>query len=80
MFYSTLLVAVTAFTGLASAQWNPSNPVINPGSINQTVAQSWCQAERNSCSDLCIGQVAQPNGNTCDPVSAVIPRSVIYSC
>ncbi|KAK5681529.1 hypothetical protein LTS10_006061 [Elasticomyces elasticus] len=65
MFYSTLLIAATAFTGFASAQnYSTSGPLsIDPNSVPYATRLSWCRAQQNSCPMLC-GGVAQPN--TCD--------------
>jgi len=69
MFYSTLIVAASAFTGLVSAQnysTSGSNLTVVPSSVDYPTRQSWCRAQTNSCPELCGGQTS---ANDCDPVS-----------
>jgi len=68
MFYSTLLVAATAFTGFVSAQnYSTSGAIsITPSSVDYDTRLSWCRAQTNSCPQIC-GGTASPN--TCDAVS-----------
>ena len=68
MFYSTLLIAASAFTGLVSAQTysTSGNLTIDPNGVDYNTRLSWCRAETNSCPLICGGQ-ASPN--TCDAVS-----------
>ena len=68
MFYSTLLLAATTFTGLVSAQnYSTSGPIsVVPDSVSITLRESWCRAQTGSCPQICGGQA---NPNTCDPVS-----------
>ena len=67
MFYSTVLLAATALTGLVSAQnYSTSGPLsITPSSVDYNTRLAWCRAQTNSCPQICGGQ-ASPN--TCDPV------------
>lgn len=68
MFYSTLLLAATALTGLVSAQnYSTSGAIaVDPNSVDYDTRLSWCRAQTNSCPQICGGQ-AYPN--TCDAVS-----------
>lgn len=78
MLYSTLIVATTAFAGFAAAQNATSDlptgfptcctPQTAP---NSTVKEEWCNANQNTCVDLCgtQGDIAA-KGNDCDDVSA----------
>jgi hypothetical protein len=70
MLYSTVLLALSAFAGVASAQNFSTCCDINAGSVPIEKRRGWCVAERNTCPELCggIGRLA-PNGNNCDPVS-----------
>jgi hypothetical protein len=74
MLYSTVFVAVSAFAGLASAQNQTfDTPIpcctVPANTIPADVKSEYCQAQQNTCVDLCggQGQVAS-NGNTCDSV------------
>lgn len=69
MFYSTLLVAATALTGLVSAQnYSTSGALsIDVSQVPYDTRLAWCRAETNSCPEICGGQ-ASPN--TCDAVSS----------
>jgi len=71
MFYSTLLLAATALTGLVSAQnYSTSGPLtVVPSSVDLTLRQAWCRGQQNSCPLICGGQ-AYPNN--CDPVSITL--------
>lgn len=74
MFYATLLLALTAFSSVGSAQdsGNTTNCCdINPGSVPLGTRAAWCTGERNTCLEVCGGRVQDlaPNGNLCDPVS-----------
>ncbi|USP79741.1 hypothetical protein yc1106_07015 [Curvularia clavata] len=69
---STIFVAVSAFAGFAAAQNSTFNtPIqcctVDPNSVDQDDRQSWCQANQNTCVELCggRGQLAS-NGNQCD--------------
>lgn len=68
MLYSTLLLAVTALTGLVAAQ-NFTQCCTLPTLPPIATRQVWCRAEQNTCPELCggIGQLAQ-DGNLCDSV------------
>ncbi|KAK3115823.1 hypothetical protein LTR53_004442 [Teratosphaeriaceae sp. CCFEE 6253] len=65
MFYSTLLLAATALTGLVSAQnYSTSGPLtIDPNGVSYDLRLAWCRAQQNSCPQICGGQ-AYPNN--CD--------------
>ncbi|KAF2630732.1 hypothetical protein BU25DRAFT_361836 [Macroventuria anomochaeta] len=69
MLYSSVIVAVSALAGFAAAQNSTviaccEVPVNN---VSEDLRQSWCDAQENTCVDLCGGQgdIAS-NGNTCD--------------
>ena len=72
MLYSSVIVAVSAFAGLAVAQNNTVIPccTVTTSTVPEDMRQSWCDAQENTCVDLCGGQgdIAS-NGNTCDAVS-----------
>ncbi|KAK5132437.1 hypothetical protein LTR08_009048 [Meristemomyces frigidus] len=65
MFYSTLLIAASALTGLVSAQnYSTSGALsIDPNGVDYDTRLSWCRAQTNSCPQICGGQ-ASPN--SCD--------------
>ena len=71
MLYTTGLIAVAALTGFASAQNTTIIPCCSVPATQVPLDQktTWCQAERNTCPELCggLGKIAT-NGNTCDPV------------
>ncbi|KAF2156868.1 hypothetical protein K461DRAFT_272959 [Myriangium duriaei CBS 260.36] len=69
MFYSSMLLAVTAMTGLVAAQ---SSITIDPNSVDSGTRSGWCEAERNTCSQICgsVGTTA----NLCDPTQ------LTYTC
>ncbi|KAF1920053.1 hypothetical protein BDU57DRAFT_508147 [Ampelomyces quisqualis] len=81
MRYSTLVVAASAFAGFASAQNSSFNtpipcctvPAIQ---VNSTLRESWCEANTNTCVDVCGGQsqIASDNGNDCND------DTLEYSC
>lgn len=79
MLYSSVIVAVSALAGFAAAQTN--NTVIPCCSVATNLVpedkrQSWCDAQENTCVDICggQGQIAS-NGNECDAVS--LPAAMI---
>lgn len=79
MLYSTLVVAASAFAGLASAQNTTFNtPIpccsVSANLVNATERSLWCEANSNTCVDICggQGQIAS-NGNECDPVITTRP-------
>jgi hypothetical protein len=82
MLYTSLLAAAAAFSGLVSAQNDttglPSSIgpccTVDANTIPQAKKESWCQAETNTCPDVCGGpsQVAG-DGLKCDPVSRAQP-------
>ncbi|KAF1838621.1 hypothetical protein BDW02DRAFT_576116 [Decorospora gaudefroyi] len=74
MLYSTIAVAAAAFVGLASAQNDTSSyntPIpccsLDVGQISQDLRVTWCQANENTCRELCggPGKLAS-NGNDCN--------------
>lgn len=86
MLSSTLLLAVAAFSSFAAAQ-NNSNPSALPPGINnccqvdpdlvpQDQKNEWCQAERNTCPEICggVNQLAT-GGQTCDTVRPATLRA-----
>jgi len=74
MFYSTLLLAATAFTGMVAAQ-NFTQCCTLPTLPPIATRQSWCRAEQNTCPEICggIGQLAK-DGNLCDS------NALTYTC
>jgi len=74
MLYSSILVAASALAGFASAQnatGNYNTPIpccsVDPASVPLDDKQTWCNANENTCVELCggQGQIAS-NGNECD--------------
>jgi hypothetical protein len=74
MLYSTIIVAASAFAGFASAQNATSDtPIpccsVAASSVSADDRQTWCQANQNTCVELCGGQgKLASNGNKCDTV------------
>ncbi|KAH7401933.1 hypothetical protein DE146DRAFT_651987 [Phaeosphaeria sp. MPI-PUGE-AT-0046c] len=75
MLYSTFVVAASALVGLASAQNTTLNtPIpcctVSPNLVNATERSLWCEANSNTCVDICggQGQIAS-NGNNCEPTT-----------
>jgi hypothetical protein len=79
MLSSTLLLAATAFSSFVAAQ-NNSNPsalppgisnccTVDPNVVPDELKSEWCQAERNTCPEICggINQLAS-GGQSCDTV------------
>jgi hypothetical protein len=74
MLYSTIMVAASAFAGFASAQnstgtFNTPIPCcsVPASSVNATLKPAWCEANVNTCVDICGGQgQISSNGNECD--------------
>lgn len=68
---STVFVLFAAvLTGLVSAQ-NSSAPypyLVSPGSVDMSTRQTWCNAQLQSCPNICGGG-AYPNN--CEPVSPI---------
>lgn len=76
MLYSTVIVAVSALAGFATAQTSNSSDTVIPccsvpvNQVPQDDRQTWCDAQENTCVDICGGQgEIASNGNTCDAVS-----------
>ena len=72
MLYSSVIVAVSALAGFAAAQNNTVIPccTVPVNNVPEDQRQSWCDAQENTCVDLCGGQgEIASNGNTCDAVS-----------
>jgi hypothetical protein len=77
MLYSTLVVAASAFAGVASAQ-NIQNMTFNTpiqccsvpaNNVPQSMRRDWCTANEHTCVDLCGGQAQiASNGNSCEDV------------
>lgn len=77
MLYSTLLVAASAFSSFVVAQ-NASTPIgacctVDANRIPDDQKADWCQAEQNTCPEICggQGQIAS-GGNDCDNVGLVL--------
>jgi hypothetical protein len=75
MLYSTLVVAASALVGFASAQSNTTfnTPIpcctVPATSVPSDERSTWCQANVNTCVDLCGGQAnIASNGNDCSDV------------
>jgi hypothetical protein len=68
MFYSTVVLAAAAFSGLVAAQGN-STVKVDPNSLTPALRQSFCRAQLQTCPQLCEDQRTTPGGNTCDTVS-----------
>jgi hypothetical protein len=74
MLYSSIIVAASAFASFASAQnatGNYDTPIpcctVAAGSVPQDDKQTWCNANQNTCVELCGGQGSiASNGNSCD--------------
>jgi hypothetical protein len=89
MLYSSLIVAASAFAGFASAQNSTTNfntPIpccsVSAGAVNSTLRSSWCEANTNTCVDICGGQSQiSSNGNECDDVSSLLllPPPIVHS-
>ncbi|GAM85210.1 hypothetical protein ANO11243_032140 [Dothideomycetidae sp. 11243] len=60
MFYSSVLLAVTAMTGLVASQ-----VTIDPNSVPLSERSNWCLAETNTCPEICGNDGT--TANTCDP-------------
>ncbi|KAF4555259.1 Hypothetical protein D9617_2g052120 [Elsinoe fawcettii] len=59
MLYTSLLIAASALATSVSAQIQ-----INPGSVPQAERNGWCEAQRNTCPQICQNGTTQ---NNCDP-------------
>lgn len=71
MFYSTLLLAAAAFSGVVTAQSTNetgSGPQLDAGTVPIATRQQWCRTQTQSCPRLCGGQTEGGDGNNCDPV------------
>lgn len=74
MIVSTAILLATGFAGLAAAQTPDITQnatgvypyTVNAGSVDAATKSQWCQAQTNSCGEICLGR-AFPN--SCDPVS-----------
>ncbi|KAF2109004.1 hypothetical protein BDV96DRAFT_503596 [Lophiotrema nucula] len=67
MLYATLTVAFATLASFVNAQLpNNIQPccTISPNSVNSTVRESWCQAQKNTCPQIC-GGFSKLN-STCD--------------
>lgn len=71
MLYTSVFVAVAALSGFASAQNSTAIPCcsVPATEVPTDLKSAWCQAERNTCPEICGGQgnIAS-GGNTCDAV------------
>jgi hypothetical protein len=81
MLFTSFLVAASALSGFVAAQNNETNKNLPPG-INDCCTvdanlvpkdkkQQWCQAQRNTCPDLCGGipELAK-DGQDCNQVGS----------
>jgi hypothetical protein len=82
MLYSTVIVAASAFAGAASAQMIQnatfSTPIpccsVQANTVPADQRALWCQANKETCVDLCGGQgQIGSNGNECSDVSTAPP-------
>lgn len=73
MFYSTIVLAAAAFSGLVAAQSGNSTVTIDPNSVPAATRQTWCRAQLQTCPQLCPDQRTTAGGNTCDSVSNRCP-------
>ncbi|EUC40803.1 hypothetical protein COCMIDRAFT_107857 [Bipolaris oryzae ATCC 44560] len=77
---ATFIAAASALAGLVSAQNTTFNTPIQccsvpANSVDQDDRQSWCQANQNTCVELCGGRGSlASNGNQCDS------STLQYSC
>ncbi|KAF2266408.1 hypothetical protein CC78DRAFT_531795 [Lojkania enalia] len=60
MLYSALLVASAALSSFVSAQLELPPSIgpccdVDPGTVNDTVKQTWCLAQRETCPAICGG-------------------------
>jgi hypothetical protein len=84
MLYSSIIVAASALAGFASAQnatGSYDTPIpcctVDAGSVPQDDKQTWCNANQNTCVELCGGQGSlASNGNQCDAVSTSILHQI----
>jgi hypothetical protein len=78
MLYSSVIVAVSALAGFAAAQNTTVIPCCQVATnlVPEDKRQSWCDAQENTCVDICggQGQIAS-NGNECDAVS--LPAAIV---
>ena len=77
MLYSSLFVAAATLSSFAAAQ-NSSSSLppgispccdVNPGIVPDDTKDSWCQAQRNTCPEIC-GGLNEVKPQKCDSVSA----------
>ncbi|KAG9206348.1 hypothetical protein G6514_005075 [Epicoccum nigrum] len=69
MLYSSVIVAVSAFAGFAAAQNSTVIPccTVATNLVPEDKRQTWCDAQENTCVDICGGQgEIASNGNECD--------------
>lgn len=66
MFYSTVVLAAAAFSGLVAAQSGNSTVTIDPNSVTAATRQTWCRAQLQTCPKLCPDERTTAGGNTCD--------------
>lgn len=84
MLYSTIFVAASAFASFAAAQ-NTSTPIpccsVDAGSVPEDQRTSWCDANENTCVELCggLGDIAS-NGNQCDEASLSHVSFLRHTC
>ncbi|KAM0701310.1 hypothetical protein Q7P35_011671 [Cladosporium inversicolor] len=74
MFYSTVVLAAAAFSGLVAAQSGNSTVTIDPNSVTAATRQTWCRAQLQTCPQLCEDQRTTAGGNTCDS------NTLSYNC
>jgi hypothetical protein len=78
MLFTSLFVAAATFSTFASAQNETSNPLppgiqpcctVDPNVIPDSLKTGWCQAQRNTCPEICGGiPELSRGGQTCDQV------------
>ncbi|KAH6612692.1 hypothetical protein C7974DRAFT_83229 [Boeremia exigua] len=77
MLYSSVIVAVSALAGFAAAQNTTVIPCcsVAVNLVPENQRESWCDAQENTCVDLCGGQgEIASNGNNCEA------STLEYSC
>jgi hypothetical protein len=77
MLFTSLLVAAATLSSFASAQNETSNLppgiqpccTVDPNVIDDSLKTQWCQAQRNTCPEICggVNQLSR-SGQTCDQV------------
>lgn len=77
MLYTAFFLAAATFSSVVSAQSNDTNSLLPPGVqecctvdagiVPPAKKQQWCQAQRNTCPELC-GGIRETEPQSCDTV------------